>query len=80
MSDIGADTMVLQLIDRQSNAVRKATQAHLDKFAGEGLRTLCCAYRTLDANYFRDWAERQHEVAGGFFTVVKIPFQGRQQK
>ncbi|KAK0400357.1 hypothetical protein QR680_003461 [Steinernema hermaphroditum] len=38
----GADTMIL----------------HLDKFAAEGLRTLCCAYKNLDMDYSNDWLSR----------------------
>lgn len=35
--------------------LKTATNQHLDKFAGEGLRTLCVAWKKIDADYFADW-------------------------
>lgn len=32
-----------------------ATAAHLDRFAGDGLRTLCVAYKEIDSDYFALW-------------------------
>lgn len=33
------------------------------KFAGEGLRTLCLAYRDIEHDYFHDWKDRYHEAS-----------------
>ena len=33
------------------------------KFAGEGLRTLCLAVRDVDEAYFEDWKDRHHEAS-----------------
>ena len=33
------------------------------KFAGEGLRTLCLAVRDLDEMFFNDWKHRHQEAA-----------------
>jgi phospholipid-translocating ATPase len=33
------------------------------KFAGEGLRTLCLAVRDLDDAFFNDWKHRHQEAA-----------------
>ena len=35
----------------------------LQKFAGEGLRTLCLAIRDVDEAYFEDWKDRHHEAS-----------------
>lgn len=35
----------------------------LQKFAGEGLRTLCCASRDLDEVFFNNWKQRHQEAA-----------------
>jgi phospholipid-translocating ATPase len=35
----------------------------LQKFAGEGLRTLCLAVRDLDDVFFNDWKHRHQEAA-----------------
>ena len=36
---------------------------HLQKFAGEGLRTLVLAVKVLTPEYFDDWKRRHHEAA-----------------
>ena len=38
-------------------------QEHLNKFAGEGLRTLCLAYRDIEESFYDDWKTRHHEAA-----------------
>lgn len=35
----------------------------MQKFAGEGLRTLCLATRDLDEEYFNNWKQRHQEAA-----------------
>ncbi|VDK47071.1 unnamed protein product [Anisakis simplex] len=65
----GADTMILERISPNTNELlRNATVQHLDKFAGDGLRTLCVAYKKLDADYFSDWRNRQKEAALEIFN------------
>ena len=57
----GADTLVLaRLRDDTSDLLRQSTMQHLDKFASDGLRTLCCAYKDVDAEYCAEWM-----VSGG---------------
>lgn len=52
----GADTMILErLREDTSDLLKEATMQHLDKFAGDGLRTLCCAYKEIDAEYCVQW-------------------------
>lgn len=36
---------------------------YLQKFAGEGLRTLCLAVRDLDERFFNNWKQRHQEAA-----------------
>uniref|UniRef100_A0A915BAB5 Phospholipid-transporting ATPase n=2 Tax=Parascaris univalens TaxID=6257 RepID=A0A915BAB5_PARUN len=60
----GADTMIMERISSTTNELLKtATNQHLDKFAGEGLRTLCVAWKKIDADYFADWQKRQKAAA-----------------
>ncbi len=35
----------------------------MQKFAGEGLRTLCLAIRDVDESFYDDWKERQREAS-----------------
>lgn len=52
----GADTMILGLLrEDTSPLLRDATTQHLDRFAGDGLRTLCCAFKPVDPDYCADW-------------------------
>jgi len=52
----GADSVILPRLTKAD--LNDITQKHLEKFAGEGLRTLCCAYADLDEKYFDDWNKK----------------------
>ena len=53
----GADTTVLERIGNEttSELLINATMQHLDKFAAEGLRTLCVAYKNIEEHYCGQW-------------------------
>uniref|UniRef100_A0A914EH55 Phospholipid-transporting ATPase n=1 Tax=Acrobeloides nanus TaxID=290746 RepID=A0A914EH55_9BILA len=60
----GADTVILErLRSDTSSLLKEATIQHLDKFAGEGLRTLCIAYKNVETGYCLDWLHRHKEAA-----------------
>lgn len=44
----------------------------MQKFAGEGLRTLCLASRDLDEEFFNDWKQRHQEAA--------LAMEGREER
>uniref|UniRef100_A0A183BHR8 P-type phospholipid transporter n=1 Tax=Globodera pallida TaxID=36090 RepID=A0A183BHR8_GLOPA len=56
----GADTMVLDRLSARgtSELLRSATLQHLDKFATDGLRTLCVAYKPVESEYCLKWMDR----------------------
>jgi phospholipid-translocating P-type ATPase (flippase) len=56
----GADDLIFA---RLADGPREETLDHLKRFAAEGLRTLCCAYRVLEEDSFRDWYERYNQAA-----------------
>uniref|UniRef100_A0A915LD06 P-type phospholipid transporter n=1 Tax=Meloidogyne javanica TaxID=6303 RepID=A0A915LD06_MELJA len=60
----GADTMIMERLSEKdtSQLLRQATLQHLDKFATDGLRTLCVAYKIVDGEYCEKWLERLHEA------------------
>ncbi|CAD5227253.1 unnamed protein product [Bursaphelenchus xylophilus] len=59
----GADTMILdRLRPDTSDLLKSATMQHLDKFASDGLRTLCCAYKDIDAEYCIQWMDREKQA------------------
>ncbi|CAH0553187.1 unnamed protein product [Brassicogethes aeneus] len=60
----GADNVIYErLKGSNEDEVKVKTQEHLNKFAGEGLRTLCLASRDLDEEFFNDWKKRHQEAA-----------------
>nr|XP_060617075.1 phospholipid-transporting ATPase ID-like [Anolis sagrei ordinatus] len=59
----GADTILFELLHPSSASMMEKTTNHLDEFAGEGLRTLAVAYRTLEPGYFDNWQKRHHEAS-----------------
>ncbi|XP_069982480.1 probable phospholipid-transporting ATPase IM isoform X3 [Penaeus vannamei] len=59
----GADSIIYERLKDGQESLKYHTQEHLNKFAGEGLRTLCLAYKDLDGEYFQNWKARHHEAA-----------------
>ncbi|KAH1005143.1 hypothetical protein HUJ04_006180 [Dendroctonus ponderosae] len=68
----GADNVIYERLKLGQDEVKAKTQDHLNKFAGEGLRTLCLAYCDLEENFFNDWKQRHQEAA--------IALEGRDEK
>ncbi|CAK1581121.1 unnamed protein product [Parnassius mnemosyne] len=59
----GADNVIYDRLKREGQQeVRARTQEHLNKFAGEGLRTLALAWRPLEERGFAEW-KRRHQAA-----------------
>ncbi|XP_050349752.1 probable phospholipid-transporting ATPase IM isoform X2 [Nymphalis io] len=59
----GADNVIYDRLKRShQEEVRSKTQEHLNKFAGEGLRTLALAWRPLEERGFAEW-KRRHQAA-----------------
>ncbi|KRY48148.1 putative phospholipid-transporting ATPase ID [Trichinella britovi] len=60
----GADTVILRRITASpTDHLYSTTQAHLDKFASDGLRTLCLAYKEISFDYYEQWQKRCHEAS-----------------
>ncbi|CAG9815317.1 unnamed protein product [Phaedon cochleariae] len=59
----GADNVIYERLKSATDDVSHRTQEHLNKFAGEGLRTLCLASCDLDEDYFHNWKQRHQEAA-----------------
>ncbi|KAL3981629.1 phospholipid-translocating P-type ATPase flippase family protein [Acanthocheilonema viteae] len=60
----GADTIILDRISHDTEPLLKsATIQHLDKFAADGFRTLCLAYKKISIDVFNKWHEQQKEAA-----------------
>ncbi|KAI4458436.1 putative phospholipid-transporting atpase [Holotrichia oblita] len=59
----GADNVIYERLRPGNEEMKLRTQEHLNKFAGEGLRTLCLASRDLDEEFFNDWKQRHQQAA-----------------
>jgi hypothetical protein len=51
----GADEVVLPRVTDTSSSTAALTSEHLEVFAGQGLRTLCLAYRKVPVSEYRRW-------------------------
>nr|XP_017030715.1 phospholipid-transporting ATPase ID isoform X4 [Drosophila kikkawai] len=59
----GADNVIYDRLHGGQEDLKARTQDHLNKFAGEGLRTLVLAERRLTEQYYNDWRSRHQEAA-----------------
>ncbi|XP_013788073.1 phospholipid-transporting ATPase ID-like [Limulus polyphemus] len=58
----GADSVIFERLNADSFDMKEKTIDHLNKFASEGLRTLCLAMKDLEEEYFTQWKERFEEA------------------
>ncbi|XP_062558690.1 phospholipid-transporting ATPase ID isoform X3 [Armigeres subalbatus] len=68
----GADSVIYDRLGSNQQDLKARTQEHLNKFAGEGLRTLVLAERRLTKEFFDSWLLRQREAA--------LSLDGREDK
>lgn len=54
----GADNVIYDRLGQHQNDVKNRTQEHLNKFAGEGLRTLVLAERVISDVFYERWKKR----------------------
>ncbi|CAF1371382.1 unnamed protein product [Adineta ricciae] len=54
----GADSKVKERLDSSEKEIMAQTDEHLNKFATDGLRTLCLAWKDLDEGEYKKWAEK----------------------
>ena len=59
----GADSVIFERMDTSLLPIKDITMEHLNKFASEGLRTLCLAKKDIDEAFFESWKERLHEAS-----------------
>ena len=59
----GADNVIFERLKPHQEEIRARTQEHLDKFASEGLRTLCLGVKDLTQQQFDDWKTEHHKAA-----------------
>ncbi|KAM9820172.1 phospholipid-transporting ATPase ID [Neosynchiropus ocellatus] len=59
----GADTIIYERLHPSCAKLMAFTTAHLNEYAGDGLRTLVLAYKDLDDDYMKEWMQRHHEAS-----------------
>ncbi|CAF1201267.1 unnamed protein product [Adineta ricciae] len=58
----GADSKIKERLDSSEKDIMTETDEHLNKFATDGLRTLCLAYRELNEGEYNKWAEKLNKA------------------
>lgn len=58
----GADSIIHKRLSSTSLEEFRSTEKNLTVFATDGLRTLCCAYADLEADYYKDWESRYNKA------------------
>ena len=60
----GADAIIADLLSKESKGSLEyvESQAHVDKFALQGLRTLFLAYKVLDEKEWKEWDDKKTEA------------------
>ncbi|KAI4463660.1 putative phospholipid-transporting atpase [Holotrichia oblita] len=53
----GADTVIYERLSNRDQRYKEMLLNHLELFATEGLRTLCCAYAELNETFYEHWQE-----------------------
>lgn len=53
----GADTVIMERLEKDYNPYVEATMKHLEEYASDGLRTLCLAMRDVGEEEYQKWSE-----------------------
>uniref|UniRef100_A0A1A9V9K6 Phospholipid-transporting ATPase n=1 Tax=Glossina austeni TaxID=7395 RepID=A0A1A9V9K6_GLOAU len=59
----GADSVIYERLAENGQAFRDVTLTHLEEFAIEGLRTLCCAVAVIPEDVYSDWQTTYHKAS-----------------
>lgn len=59
----GADTVIYERLSPSEQSFRDITLRHLEDFATEGLRTLCCAVSVIPEEVYEEWKETYHKAS-----------------
>merc|ERR1719481_740640 len=59
----GADNVIYERLRGGQEEMKEKTQEHLDRFAMDGLRTLCLGVKELSVKQFEDWKAEHHKAA-----------------
>ncbi|XP_060873130.1 phospholipid-transporting ATPase ID isoform X1 [Metopolophium dirhodum] len=59
----GADSVIFNRLEPGNDEYKATALQHLNEFAGDGLRTLCCAVRDIDDEFFDSWKHKYMDAA-----------------
>ncbi|XP_027361174.1 phospholipid-transporting ATPase 3-like [Abrus precatorius] len=68
----GADTVIYERLAGGYNDIKKVSREHLEQFGSAGLRTLCLAYKELNADVYESWNQK--------FIQAKSSLHDREKK
>ncbi|EQC36244.1 hypothetical protein SDRG_06351 [Saprolegnia diclina VS20] len=73
-ADVNVASVLRRPLSESAVTMRADTMRHVQDYAGEGLRTLLCAYKVVDEAWYLGWAERYAAAA------QSLPDVDRRQK
>lgn len=59
----GADTVIMERLEKEYNPYVEATVTHLEEYASDGLRTLCLAMRDISEEEYSEWSKLYNSAA-----------------
>ncbi|XP_026804746.1 phospholipid-transporting ATPase ID isoform X3 [Rhopalosiphum maidis] len=59
----GADSVIFNRLEPGNDECKATALQNLNEFAGDGLRTLCCAVRDIDDEFFDSWKHKYMDAA-----------------
>ncbi|XP_025199207.1 phospholipid-transporting ATPase ID isoform X2 [Melanaphis sacchari] len=59
----GADSVIFNRLEPGNDEYKATSLQNLNEFAGDGLRTLCCAVRDIDNEFFDSWKQKYMDAA-----------------
>ncbi|TMW45206.1 hypothetical protein DOY81_009713 [Sarcophaga bullata] len=59
----GADSVIYERLAQDGQTFKDVTLSHLEEFAAEGLRTLCCAVANIPEDVYVDWQATYHKAS-----------------
>ncbi|KAF9818947.1 hypothetical protein IEO21_02361 [Rhodonia placenta] len=74
----GADNVIFERLVPGEEELKRSTEVHLDEFAGQGLRTLTLAYKTI--NEVHSGVEDDYEVWARKFQEASVSLDDREAK
>ncbi|GBP17612.1 Phospholipid-transporting ATPase IA [Eumeta japonica] len=61
--ELGMVNVIYERLAQEGQSFKDVTLGHLEEFAAEGLRTLCCAVSNIPNDVYNDWQATYHKAS-----------------